>query len=118
MLRIFGAEIRCESIQQRPAPFKGVDSFPLIQPPALPERRRQALRLRRALLQRELVLEGGEPDLAVGQERLPHDDGQQGGDHHRDGDDGEEPASTGAGAAPSYAAPGASRDDPERGAPS
>ena len=65
----------------------------------------------------ELVLQAGQLHLAVGQECLTHDDGQQRRHHHANGNDGEEPSPTRSGAAPSNAAPGASRDDPERGAP-
>ncbi len=82
------------------------------------ELRRDQLSLAvRALLQRELVLQGGELHLAVGQERLPHHDGQQRDHDHGDRHDGEEPSPTGGGAAPSNAAPGARWDDPERSAP-
>ena len=70
-----------------------------------------------ALLHGELLVQGRELHLAVGQEGLPHDGGQQGGHHHGNGHDGEEPSPTSSGAAPSNAAPRASRDDPERGAP-
>ena len=71
----------------------------------------------RALLQRELVLQRGQPHLAVGQEGLPDDDGQQRGHHHRDGHDGEEPSPTGGGAAPSMprrAASGTTRSGARR----
>ena len=70
-----------------------------------------------ALLHSELVVQGRKPHLAVGQEGLSHDDGQQGGHHHGNGQHGEEPSPTGSGAAPSNTAPRASRDDPERSAP-
>jgi len=43
------------------------------------------------LLERELVLDRGEPHLAVGEERLAHDDGQQRGHHEGDGHDGQQP---------------------------
>ena len=68
----------------------------------------------RALLQREFVLEGGEPHLTVCEERLPHDGGQQGGHHYRDGHDVQQPRLTERGTPPTGAGPCAAGDDAER----
>lgn len=45
----------------------------------------------RTLLECELVLERGQPHLAVGEERLAHDHGQQRRHHQGDGHDVEQP---------------------------
>jgi hypothetical protein len=44
-----------------------------------------------ALLERELVLERGQPHLAVGEERLAHDHGQQRRHHQGDSHDVQKP---------------------------